>query len=53
MKAAITGDIIGYTSLDKGGKIQLEKALLQLFAILKDRNKAYCRLVKGDNIECF
>lgn len=53
LKATISGDIIGFTSLNRAGKIEVENALSQLFIDLNSQFSVYSRLVKGDNVECF
>ena len=53
MKAAvISGDIIAYTALSEQNKIIVEQKLQELFALLKQKYPIFCRIVKGDTIEC-
>lgn len=52
-KAAISGDIIAYTSLSDADKNNIEAAIKQLFKDLKDSFDVYGRIIKGDYIECY
>lgn len=51
--AVISGDIIAYTSLNDGGKEKLETAITNMMHELKNRFNVYCRLIKGDYLECY
>jgi len=50
--AVIAGDIIAYTSLGVKNKQLLENKINELFLIIKNKYDVYCRLVKGDYLEC-
>ncbi|MGR3809158.1 fumarate hydratase [Jiulongibacter sp. NS-SX5] len=53
MKAAvISGDIVAYSSLNKEGRVLLEQEVESIFETLRTEFKCYCRLLKGDYIEC-
>ncbi|WP_304234265.1 fumarate hydratase [Jiulongibacter sediminis] len=52
LTAAISGDIVAYTSLNQEGRQQLESQVRHLFSDLEKAFSAYCRLIKGDYIEC-
>lgn len=52
-KAAISGDIIAYTSLSETGKAKIEAEITELLKILKDKFEVYGRLIKGDYLECY
>ena len=51
-KAIISADIIAYTALSDKNKQFLEKKISELFQIISSKYAVYCRLVKGDTIEC-
>ncbi len=51
--AVISGDIIASTSMNDAGKAKIETALIELIGELKDRFKTYCRVIKGDYLECY
>jgi hypothetical protein len=51
--ATISGDIVAFTSLDNEEKARVEKIIYSLFENLERRFNAYCRLIKGDYIECY
>lgn len=51
--AVISGDIIAFTSLNDIGKAKNEAAIKELIVELKNRFNVYCRLIKGDYIECY
>jgi hypothetical protein len=51
-RAILSGDIIAYTTLSNENKHFLEKKIHELFAIISKKYKVYCRLIKGDTIEC-
>jgi hypothetical protein len=51
--AAISGDIIAYTSLSDSDKILIESEIVSLFKLLKRKLNVYGRMIKGDYIECY
>lgn len=52
-RAAISGDIIAYTSLSNTDKNNIETAIKFLFKDLKENFEVYGRIIKGDYIECY
>jgi hypothetical protein len=52
-RAAISGDIIAYTSLSSSEKTKLETAVIQLLKDLSIRFGVYGRMIKGDYLECY
>lgn len=50
--AIISGDIIAYTALSDKNKVFLENKIHELFTIINKKHAVFCRLVKGDSIEC-
>ncbi len=50
--AVISGDIIAYTALSDKNKLVLENKINDLFSIIKKKYAVFCRLVKGDYLEC-
>lgn len=50
--AVISGDIIAYTALSDKNKQVLESSINELFSKINNKYKAFCRLVKGDYLEC-
>ncbi|PID91218.1 MAG: fumarate hydratase [Bacteroidetes bacterium] len=50
--AAITGDIIAFTSLTIEGRKELERQIPRLFADLRTELGAYVRQSQGDYLEC-
>lgn len=52
-RAAISGDIIAYTSLSNASKDKIEYAIGQLFKELKIKFDVYGRIIKGDYLECY
>ena len=52
-RAAISGDIIAYTSLSNASKDKIESAIEQLFKELKIRFDVFGRIIKGDYLECY
>lgn len=51
-KAIISADIIAYTALSDKNKQFLEQEIAALFVTISNKYAVYCRLVKGDTIEC-
>ncbi len=51
-KAVISGDIIAFTSLSNANKQFVEDHIKKLFEIIKHQYACYCRLIKGDYLEC-
>lgn len=52
-RAAISGDIIAYTSLSNTSKDKIESAIEQLFKELKIKFDVFGRIIKGDYLECY
>lgn len=52
-RAAISGDIIAYTSLSNADKTKFEGAVKILLQSLKDKYSGYGRMIKGDYLECY
>jgi DNA-binding CsgD family transcriptional regulator len=52
-RAAISGDIIAYTSLSNVSKDKIESAIEKLFRELKTRFDVFGRIIKGDYLECY
>jgi hypothetical protein len=52
-KAAISGDIIAYTSLSNEDKTKIVGATRQLLEKLSTQYQVFGRLIKGDYIECY
>lgn len=52
IKAVISGDIVSSTSLTDAGRALIEDALKDLIDELSVRFSTYCRVIKGDYIEC-
>ncbi len=50
--ATISGDIISFTSLSSSNKRFLEKEVENLIKLLDTKFDAYCRIIKGDYLEC-
>jgi len=50
--ATISGDIISFTSLSSKNKQILEKKIKNLMELLHNQFDSYCRIVKGDYLEC-
>lgn len=50
--ATISGDIISFTSLSSKNKQILEKKIKNLIELLHNQFDSYCRIVKGDYLEC-
>lgn len=50
--SAISGDVVAYTSLNQEGRQLLEHQIYSLFQDLEKDFSAFCRLIKGDYIEC-
>jgi hypothetical protein len=51
--AAISGDIIAYTSLSVGDKILIENRIAKLLKELKVKFGVYGHIIKGDYLECY
>lgn len=52
-RAAISGDIIAYTSLSNSSKDKIESAIENLFKELKNKFDVFGRIIKGDYLECY
>ena len=52
-RAAISGDIIAYTSLSDADKQKIENSIGQLFQELQSRFDVFSRMIKGDYLECY
>ena len=52
-RAAISGDIIAYTSLSDADKQKIENSIGQLFQELESRFDVFSRMIKGDYLECY
>ena len=52
IKAVISGDIVGSTSLSVDGRELVEDAIKELIKELGDKFDTYTRTVKGDYLEC-
>ncbi len=52
-RAAISGDIIAYTSLSNSSKNKIESAIEILFKELKNKFDVFGRIIKGDYLECY
>ena len=51
-KSTISGDIVAFTSLSNKNKQILEKEIKNLIQILQKEFNTFCRIVKGDYLEC-
>lgn len=51
-RSTISGDIVAFTSLSNKNKLILEKEIQGLIKVLQKRYKSFCRIVKGDYLEC-
>ncbi len=51
-KSTISGDIVAFTSLSNKNKEILEKEIQSLIDLLGKKYNLFCRIVKGDYIEC-
>ena len=51
-KAIISGDIIAFTALSDKNKQILETKIQELFLVISKKYAVFCRMVKGDYIEC-
>ena len=51
-KAVISGDVISSTSLHIEDRVNLENKLRSLLEELENKFDVYCRLIKGDYLEC-
>ena len=52
-RAAISGDIIAYTSLSSSEKTKFETIVIQLLKDLGIGFRVYGRMIKGDYLECY
>ena len=52
-RAVISGDIIAYTSLSSADKTKFEIVFNQLLKELSDKFDLFCRVIKGDYLECY
>ncbi|MCF6350770.1 MAG: fumarate hydratase [Flavobacteriaceae bacterium] len=50
--STISGDIVAFTSLSNKSKLLLEKKIQNLINLLEKKYKSFCRIVKGDYLEC-
>ncbi len=50
--SVISGDIIAFTSLNNKNKRYIESKISKLFTNLSSKYAVFCRLVKGDYMEC-
>ncbi|MBM3404058.1 MAG: fumarate hydratase [Bacteroidetes bacterium] len=52
VKAVISADIIGYTSLDDINKEKVDRSLINVLGMITDNYNVYGRIIKGDYLEC-
>ncbi|PHR68764.1 MAG: fumarate hydratase [Lutibacter sp.] len=51
-RSTISGDIVAFTSLSNKNKGILEKRIHHLIDLLAEKYNSFCRIVKGDYLEC-
>ena len=51
-KSTISGDIVAFTSLSNKNKEIIEKEMYSLIDLLGEKYNSFCRIIKGDYLEC-